>query len=121
MEKVGLGDRLEHMPNEVSGGQKQRIAIARALANRPPIILADEPTGNLDSRSSVEIMELFSGLNRKEGNTVIIVTHEPDIAQFTDRIITFRDGAIISDRKVDRDHPPAASKVAAAAAGREGV
>lgn len=99
LEGVGLGDRAEHMPNELSGGQRQRVAIARALANEPPIILADEPTGNLDSRSSVEIMELFTKLNREHGNTVIVVTHEAEIAEFTDRIITFKDGQIISDTK----------------------
>jgi len=97
LEQVGLSDRAEHMPNELSGGQKQRVAIARALANRPQIILADEPTGNLDSHSSVEIMDLFSRLNREEGNTVIIVTHEREVAEFTDRIITFKDGCIIKD------------------------
>lgn len=96
LKNVGLEDRAHHMPNELSGGQKQRVAIARALANKPGIILADEPTGNLDSQSSVEIMEIFCKLNR-EGNTVIIVTHERDIAEFTDRIITFRDGHIIKD------------------------
>ncbi len=96
LKNVGLEDRAHHMPNELSGGQKQRVAIARALANKPQIILADEPTGNLDSQSSVEIMEIFTSLNR-EGNTVIIVTHERDIAEFTDRIITFKDGIIIKD------------------------
>ncbi len=97
LDSVGLGERIEHMPNELSGGQRQRVAIARALANKPPIILADEPTGNLDSRSSVEIMELFTKLNRENENTVIIVTHEPEIAEFTDRVVTFKDGHIISD------------------------
>lgn len=100
LKEVGLEDRAHHMPNELSGGQKQRVAIARALANKPQIILADEPTGNLDSRSSVEIMEIFTRLNRQEGNTVIIVTHERDIAEFTDRIITFKDGNIIGDEAV---------------------
>lgn len=94
---VGLADRHNHMPNELSGGQKQRVAIARALANRPPIILADEPTGNLDSKSSMEIMEIFRKLNKEDGNTVIVVTHELDIAKYTDRIITFLDGEILCD------------------------
>ena len=98
LERVGLGARTEHMPNEMSGGQRQRVAIARALANDPPLILADEPTGNLDTASSVEIMELFSELHR-EGATVVVVTHEEDIAAFTQRIIRFCDGRIISDEK----------------------
>lgn len=97
LEQVGLSDRAHHLPNELSGGQKQRVAIARALANSPQIILADEPTGNLDSSSSIEIMEIFTRLNRENGNTVIVVTHENDVAEFADRIITFKDGRNISD------------------------
>jgi putative ABC transport system ATP-binding protein len=97
LEQVGLSDRAHHLPNELSGGQKQRVAIARALANSPQIILADEPTGNLDSGSSIEIMEIFTRLNRENGNTVIVVTHENDVAEFADRIITFKDGRNISD------------------------
>ena len=97
LERVGLGARTEHMPNEMSGGQRQRVAIARALANDPPLILADEPTGNLDTASSIEIMELFSELHRE--GAVVVVTHEEDIASFTQRIIRFRDGQIISDEK----------------------
>lgn len=100
LDRVGLKDRCHHMPNELSGGQKQRVAIARALANKPQIILADEPTGNLDSQSSEEIMQIFTQLNREEGNTVIIVTHEREIAEFTDRIITFKDGHIIRDEVI---------------------
>lgn len=96
LEKVGLGERMYHMPNELSGGQRQRVAIARALVNDPPVIFADEPTGNLDSKSSVEIMEIFAKLNN-EGKTVIIVTHEDEIASYTKRIITFKDGNIIKD------------------------
>jgi len=96
LERVGLGKRYEHMPNELSGGQRQRVAIARALANEPPLIMADEPTGNLDTASSVEIMELFSQLHR-EGATVVLVTHEENIAAFAGRIIRFRDGQLVSD------------------------
>jgi len=98
LERVGLGDRTHHLPNELSGGQKQRVAIARALANNPPIILADEPTGNLDTQSSDEIMEIFRDLN-KEGSSIILVTHEPEIAEYADRVIVFRDGRLIEDRR----------------------
>src|SRR6185437_16678253 len=96
MASVGLGDRMDHKPNELSGGQRQRVAIARALVNRPSIILADEPTGNLDSKTSYEIMDLFEELHEK-GNTIIIVTHEPDIAKRSKRIVRLRDGLIESD------------------------
>ncbi|MCI8658706.1 MAG: ABC transporter ATP-binding protein [Lachnospiraceae bacterium] len=104
LERVGLGKRAEHMPNELSGGQRQRVAIARALANEPPLLLADEPTGNLDTAASVEIMELFSQLH-KEGTTVVVVTHEEEIAAFTERIIRFRDGEIVSDSSNVRKEP----------------
>ena len=96
LEKVGLGERIHHKPNELSGGQKQRVAIARALVNNPAIILADEPTGNLDSVSEKEIMELFTELN-SQGKTIIIVSHEPEVAQYVRRILLFKDGEIIRD------------------------
>jgi putative ABC transport system ATP-binding protein len=105
---VGLSDRVHHFPNQLSGGQQQRVAIARALVNNPSIVLADEPTGNLDSRTSVEVMGIFQQLNEK-GITVILVTHEPDIASFSKRNIVFRDGRISSDRQVSA--PRAASEV----------
>lgn len=98
LELVGLGDRMTHKPNELSGGQRQRVAVARALVNHPSIILADEPTGNLDSKTSHEIMGLFNEIHQK-GNTVILVTHEEDIAQHAHRIIRLRDGLIDSDTK----------------------
>lgn len=97
LEKVGLADRSHHKPNELSGGQNQRVAIARALVNNPSIILADEPTGNLDSKTSVEIMNIFDKI-QADGNTVILVTHEEDIAEYAHRIIRLRDGVIESDR-----------------------
>lgn len=101
LKSVGLEGRESHHPNQLSGGQQQRVAIARALVNDAPIILADEPTGNLDTKTSEEIMELFTNLNRHSGITVIIVTHEPDIAAFTRRVVRFRDGKIISDDRRD--------------------
>jgi putative ABC transport system ATP-binding protein len=100
LEIVGLGDRTDHTPNELSGGQQQRVAIARALVSGPKLLLADEPTGNLDSRTSLEIIELFQRLN-SEGLTILMVTHEPEVARFTRRIVTLRDGLIRADRKVD--------------------
>ena len=96
LERVGLGERMDHKPNEISGGQKQRVAIARSLVNNPKIILADEPTGNLDSKVGDEIMGFFTQLNN-EGVTIVLVTHEPDIAAFAKRIVMFKDGNIISD------------------------
>ena len=99
LEQVGLADRVDHQPNELSGGQRQRVAIARALVNNPSILLADEPTGNLDSSTSVEIMELFDRLH-DAGNTVILVTHETDIAAHAHRQVTLRDGRVLTDRSV---------------------
>jgi putative ABC transport system ATP-binding protein len=98
--KVGLGDRVDHKPNELSGGQRQRVAIARALVNNPSILLADEPTGNLDSKTGIEIMNLFEELYR-QGNTIILVTHEQDIAEHARRIVRLRDGVIESDVPVE--------------------
>ena len=94
---VGLNGRENHLPNQISGGQQQRVAIARAIVNDPPLILADEPTGNLDTKTSIEVMEFFVSLNEKMGKTIVLVTHEPDIAEFCKRVVTFKDGNIISD------------------------
>jgi putative ABC transport system ATP-binding protein len=101
LQMVELSDRMHHKPNELSGGQRQRVAIARALVNHPSIILADEPTGNLDSQTGVEIMKLFDRLHA-EGNTIILVTHERDIAEFAHRVISIRDGKIASDERMQR-------------------
>ena len=98
LETVGLTDRRDHHPNQMSGGQQQRVAIARSLINRPSIVLADEPTGNLDSRTSTEIMDIFQRLNREQGITVILITHERDISEYGRRIIRFRDGIVVSDQ-----------------------
>jgi len=102
LEKVGLGDRVKHQPNELSGGQRQRVALARALVNDPSILLADEPTGNLDSRTSAEMMDLFDELNAA-GNTIIVVTHEEDIAAHAKRIVRLLDGRVLSDEKVSAE------------------
>jgi putative ABC transport system ATP-binding protein len=118
LEAVGLGDRLHHKPNELSGGQQQRVAIARALVTEPAIILADEPTGNLDSQSSLEIMAIFQQLNREKDITIIFVTHEHDIAEFTRRVVQLADGRIVKDyplanprqanpQNLDQAEPPA--------------
>jgi putative ABC transport system ATP-binding protein len=109
LRRVGLEDRMKHRPNQMSGGQRQRVAIARALVQRPAILLADEPTGNLDSRTSEEILDLFENLYR-EGQTIVIVTHEPDIARRCRRIVRLRDGQIESDDVVRRESPQVAKK-----------
>jgi len=99
---VGLAGRETHVPSQLSGGQQQRVAIARALVNHPSVVLADEPTGNLDTETSSEIMDLFTRLHREQGVTIVLVTHEPDIAEFAERRITFRDGQIVSDVRASR-------------------
>ena len=98
---VGLAGREQNHPNQLSGGQQQRVAVARALVNEPALILADEPTGNLDSRTSVEVMEIFQRLNRERGITLVLITHEPDIAQYAQRVVVFKDGKIRKDYRIE--------------------
>jgi putative ABC transport system ATP-binding protein len=98
LKAVGLENRADHHPNQLSGGQQQRVAIARSLINNPSILLADEPTGNLDTRTSIEVMDIFQRLNRERGITVLLITHEPDIAEYGTRTVAFRDGVVVSDR-----------------------
>jgi putative ABC transport system ATP-binding protein len=100
LDAVGLGSRYHHMPNQLSGGQQQRVAIARALVNEPSMILADEPTGNLDTRTSIEVMGIFQRLNREQGITILLITHEMDIAEYGTRLIRFRDGRVVADQAV---------------------
>jgi putative ABC transport system ATP-binding protein len=102
LEAVGLADRQHHFPNQLSGGQQQRVAIARALINEPSILLADEPTGNLDTRTSIEVMGIFQRLNKERGITVLLITHELDIAEYGTRVIRFRDGRVVADQQVAR-------------------
>ena len=102
LDLVGLGNRSDHHPNQLSGGQQQRVAIARALINNPSILLADEPTGNLDTRTSIEVMGIFQRLNQERGITVVLITHEMDIAEYGTRTVTFRDGQVVADKAVAR-------------------
>jgi putative ABC transport system ATP-binding protein len=115
---VGLGGREDHLPNQLSGGQQQRVAIARALVNHPSLLLADEPTGNLDTQTSREIMDIFAHLNRDQGITVVLVTHEADIALYAERVITFRDGQILSDVRRHPEQVPRTGATAAISDGR---
>ena len=102
LEAVGLADRAEHHPNQLSGGQQQRVAIARALLNNPSILFADEPTGNLDSQTSIEVMDIFQRLKEERGITIVLITHEHDIAEYATRVVSFRDGLVVADKSVTR-------------------
>jgi len=117
---VGLGDRADHHPNQLSGGQQQRVAIARALINNPSILLADEPTGNLDTRTSIEVMGIFQRLNQERGISVVLITHESDIAEYGTRTVLFRDGQVVADRAVGRQRN-AQDELAALPAAAEAV
>ena len=110
LDAVGLTDRATHHPNQLSGGQQQRVAIARALVSEPSVLLADEPTGNLDTQTSHEVMEIFARLRRERGLTIVVITHERDIAAYGTRTIDFRDGRVVSDRLNDHEQPLAASR-----------
>jgi putative ABC transport system ATP-binding protein len=112
LESLGLGERTDHTPGQLSGGQQQRVAIARALVNEPELLLADEPTGNLDSRTSLEIMEVLQRLNRERGITIVLITHERDIAEYAQRVIAFRDGRVVSDEPVARPRDAGAERAA---------
>jgi ABC-type lipoprotein export system ATPase subunit len=118
---VGLGDRLDHEPSQLSGGQQQRVAIARALINRPPLLFADEPTGNLDSRTSEEILQMFQKINREEGITIIIVTHDPGIAQHARRIVRIHDGMIVDGSRGAGEPPPIPPEAALGQASAEPI
>src|SRR5208282_2062623 len=121
LEMLGLKGREQNYPNQLSGGQQQRVAIARALINEPTILLADEPTGNLDSTVSVEIMEIITRLNREHGLTVVVVTHDPEVAAYVDRVITFRDGEIVSDQRRPRGATQTGAATPVASAPRPAV
>ena len=112
LQRVGLDDRRGHRPAQLSGGQQQRVAIARALVTQPAILLADEPTGNLDTRTSIEVMEILQRLNRERGITVLLITHEHDIAEYGDRVVAFRDGRVLSDERVTTRRDASAEKAA---------
>jgi putative ABC transport system ATP-binding protein len=112
LETVGLADRAHHLPNQLSGGQQQRVAIARALITNPAMLLADEPTGNLDTRTSIEVMDIFQRLNEQQGITILLITHERDIAEYAKRLVAFRDGRVLSDQPIGKRRS-AASELAA--------
>jgi putative ABC transport system ATP-binding protein len=103
LKRVGLADRMDHYPVQLSGGEQQRVALARAFITKPPILLADEPTGNLDGKTGTQVLEMLLELNRQEGATLVMVTHDPALAQHADRVITLRDGVVVSDERVESE------------------